>query len=1194
MRLPFLKDVKNLLEFTFSRSNLVSILFFIYTMPHKVAKKLYNSHSDQMPPYGSTIAEYEVLNLIGRGAFACVYRAKCRQSNRGVAIKMIDKRSMRKSGMVSRVRSEVEIHAQLKHPSILELHHCFEDADHVYLILELCMKGELNRFLKSQGNSLCEQQVREFMVQIVEGMLYLHAHGILHRDITLANMLLDDNCHIKIADFGLATRLALPTDKHFTMCGTPNFISPEIATRSAHGLESDVWSLGCMFYTFLVGVPPFDTDAVKSTLNRVVLGNFTIPENISQQASDLITKMLRKDPQDRISLSAVLDHPFMKPDTLKGREASVDSGHATMTTNSTNNYSRQGTLHHQQPSFTESRRQPPRTRPIVALPPQKLEPVLDIGSTYEESYDERRPAAKNGFGRPENTDTRRQWASRTRDMPGNRPPMWRQPEDRGENPHDVRHVHGDGSWGQRTDSFTSGTLPSKPRSHYSQGRHDRYKSRNSTLSIESSSTGSARRYPREPQSNDVTGYDDTLQGKFPDASTMRPDDLFYPPGGSFQPYQAKYEPGCYKSNTSNYSRPRHPPSPPVRDYTADDSEYHDIQRQGDPAHRSFKQNDINRSSSMQNVSQTEDSLLRPNVTRGSRSASSRRYKDSSIANSDPAESDRTSARDYNHHSSSHGAVRGRTADRMRKHADYAPPKPERSQCNISSENKHTQSHNWYNGKQTQEQHNNRTIDRTPNQDKGNDVTEQSHTQLKDARTKSSSNMYSKPPKPHHSVHSHTSSNTRRAEAKSRDLPNINSCRLRTIRQKAKNSMVSILQNGEVCLEIVNSKTGKDIVTEVLCVSDNGNSIKIFSPTTKEQSGYILSKQPPIPPDSTNTYEKSTLPDKYHNKYKYLARFVQLVRSKTPKVTLFTKQAKCMLMENAPEADLEACFYNGAKVQQSKGKTMIIDQTGKLITLDSQDLRRLPLDQNCEAIANLTPEYQDMLTHALTSRQKALDIESAISVVEENSGNDSSYFPITVSRRPTNETTRTTNLTKTSLRDKPSTPTRSPEPVSTPRTPDSLPTPSIAPTTSPSAAPPIHFTESVLSYRSSATAMSRKRSVPKAPASSNGSSKNDHREHVFTPLADSNQVSKTLEVPGVGRASHLCTGDIWVMYNDRSQILMQSATTTVLYSHPSGRRERFGQSARLPEYVKAKLSDLPSIVEMLVQAARESPANSGSR
>ncbi len=85
------------------------------------------------------------------------------------------------------------------------------------------------------------------MHQIVKGMLYLHTHGIMHRDLTLSNLLLSTSMNIKIADFGLATQLKLPSEKHFTMCGTPNYISPEVATRSAHGLESDVWSLGCMF-----------------------------------------------------------------------------------------------------------------------------------------------------------------------------------------------------------------------------------------------------------------------------------------------------------------------------------------------------------------------------------------------------------------------------------------------------------------------------------------------------------------------------------------------------------------------------------------------------------------------------------------------------------------------------------------------------------------------------------------------------------------------------------------------------------------------------------------------------------------------------------------------------------------------------------------------------------------------------------
>lgn len=177
------------------------------------------------------------------------------------------------------------------------------------------------------------------MHQIVKGMLYLHTHGILHRDLTLSNLLLSGNMNIKIADFGLATQLKLPNEKHFTMCGTPNYISPEVATRSAHGLESDVWSLGCMFYAFLMGRPPFDTDTVKHTLSKVVLGEYQMPTHVSLEAQDLIHQLLQKDPAHRPSLSAVLDHPFMTQsllvrtkDLVLADDGSMDSGIATIST----------------------------------------------------------------------------------------------------------------------------------------------------------------------------------------------------------------------------------------------------------------------------------------------------------------------------------------------------------------------------------------------------------------------------------------------------------------------------------------------------------------------------------------------------------------------------------------------------------------------------------------------------------------------------------------------------------------------------------------------------------------------------------------------------------------------------------------------------------------------------------------------
>ena len=155
--------------------------------------------------------------------------------------------------------------------------------------------------------------------------------------------------NIKIADFGLATQIN-DEKKHFTMCGTPNFISPEIASRNAHGLEADVWSLGCMMYTFLTGKPPFDTEGIRNTLNKVVLAEFDMPNYLSNEAQDLISCLLRKNPMDRIPLTNVLEHPFMSLKTrrmiqqislpslssntksINSFNESIDSGRGTMTT----------------------------------------------------------------------------------------------------------------------------------------------------------------------------------------------------------------------------------------------------------------------------------------------------------------------------------------------------------------------------------------------------------------------------------------------------------------------------------------------------------------------------------------------------------------------------------------------------------------------------------------------------------------------------------------------------------------------------------------------------------------------------------------------------------------------------------------------------------------------------------------------
>ena len=270
-------------------------------------------------------------------------------------MKMVDKAQMIASGMAERVKQEVEIHSRLKHPAILEVLSYFEDNSHVYLVLELAENGELAKYLKESGRVFGEGEAKTIFEQVVSGLLYLHGHGIMHRDLTLANLLLTRDMRVKIADFGLATRLTgLPNEKHVTMCGTPNYISPEVATRSSHGLEADVWGLGCLLYTMLVGKPPFDTAGVRSTLTKVVMADFSLPSSISTEAGDLLRKLLKKNPVERIKLREIPNHPWMKFVCSRSEERThADSGLGLTMTNT---------------AFSSASGARPGLRPVLAYP----------------------------------------------------------------------------------------------------------------------------------------------------------------------------------------------------------------------------------------------------------------------------------------------------------------------------------------------------------------------------------------------------------------------------------------------------------------------------------------------------------------------------------------------------------------------------------------------------------------------------------------------------------------------------------------------------------------------------------------------------------------------------------------------------------------------------------------------------------
>ncbi|KAI8916100.1 kinase-like domain-containing protein, partial [Gorgonomyces haynaldii] len=255
------------------------------------------------------LKEYELYEVLGKGGFGTVYRAQT--NNTQVAIKLINKQQMKQQNLTRRVANEVEVHWQLRHPSILELYNYFEDAEYVYLVMELCENGELYKYLK-QRDPLTEQETRGIMHQLVKGLHYLHSNGIIHRDLKLSNMLLSRQMDLKIADFGLAVKMKDQQSEQKTMCGTPNYISPEIVARQPYGLASDVWSVGCMMVTLLTGSPPFQTSAVKSTLDRISREDYRIPEHWSPSTRDLVSQLLQKEAKNRPSLDQVLQHPFFQ------------------------------------------------------------------------------------------------------------------------------------------------------------------------------------------------------------------------------------------------------------------------------------------------------------------------------------------------------------------------------------------------------------------------------------------------------------------------------------------------------------------------------------------------------------------------------------------------------------------------------------------------------------------------------------------------------------------------------------------------------------------------------------------------------------------------------------------------------------------------------------------------------------------
>lgn len=248
---------------------------------------------------------YEFLQTLGGGTYGRVKKAVDR-SGRTVAIKWIRKEKIRVEQDLIHIRREIEIMSSLAHPHIINIYEVFENKEKMVIVMEYASKGDLYDYI-CEKQSISESQARHLFRQIVSAVHYCHRNGIVHRDLKLENILLDDNGNIKIADFGLSN---LYQDDKFlqTFCGSPLYASPEIVNgRPYRGPEVDSWSLGVLLYTLVHGAMPFDGQDHKKLVQQISTGNYRKPTKPSD-ACGLIRWMLMVNPERRATLEEIAGH----------------------------------------------------------------------------------------------------------------------------------------------------------------------------------------------------------------------------------------------------------------------------------------------------------------------------------------------------------------------------------------------------------------------------------------------------------------------------------------------------------------------------------------------------------------------------------------------------------------------------------------------------------------------------------------------------------------------------------------------------------------------------------------------------------------------------------------------------------------------------------------------------------------------
>jgi len=245
--------------------------------------------------------DFQLLKVLGKGSYGKVMlvQHKTVPSRKVYAMKMLRKDNIVKRNQVEHTQTERTVLESAKHPFIVDLMYAFQTPKKLYFVLEYCQGGELF-FHLSRAGRFSEGRCRFYAAELLLAIEYLHSLNIIYRDLKPENVLLDIDGHMKLTDFGLSKEGIADNFSAKSMCGTPEYLAPEILDKKGHGKAVDWYSLGALVYEMLTGLPPFYTRDREQLFARIRGGDLSYPSYITPNAKAMMQGLLNRDPNRRL------------------------------------------------------------------------------------------------------------------------------------------------------------------------------------------------------------------------------------------------------------------------------------------------------------------------------------------------------------------------------------------------------------------------------------------------------------------------------------------------------------------------------------------------------------------------------------------------------------------------------------------------------------------------------------------------------------------------------------------------------------------------------------------------------------------------------------------------------------------------------------------------------------------------------